>query len=1164
VSEGKLVVLPDMLWLAATNDALLIGKNPVGDRPPLRSLSLGSDAQGELAADIAILREQGIAVDHEVGWQVAWCDWPLALDLGAKSLLAYSTPCHFLLEIDRKGEVGRPDFRYILRWREGARDVEVERYGAYVRHSATDRVMHLDSRLLEIVQAVDHFNALSPERRQDPGTAWGTLAGITDNARALGARLDRHLSGNVVIVPPTIGLIIRGDGEGNVSFLPKLVGDGIGEAFSVEFQRALEINDVMSVTLPDRRTARVLLSEPQREVLRRMRQVRRVPMQQVEELLEDPSPVFDGVIDAIDLADVSREYPLRVIGIGKLILPTDVRHEGGPSVIDRLQLPAIASEGSTAAAAGGASEESGGAATRRSAVSIDLLEAETGQIRTVRLSGDDAVRELRSRVKESLDAGNESFVHEGVAIRVEPELIAALDRHVSGPNPGKTDDLGSVGRSGHLYLLINEHEDTLTPGLEVLPLPEADAQEAPLHIPAALHESIKLKSHQLDGVRWLATCRGMNGRRGALLADDMGLGKTLQVLVHVAGLIESGALGDGPAAARNGPWRPVLIVAPLLLVESGVWTEEMRARFADAGRIFEPFVVLRDEGIRKVTHNAGGRDFLGKPILDPAKLMAHKVVITTYETMMSYQHSLAQLVGGRPIWSLVVFDEAQEVKSPKTKQSIAAKALDAQFKLAATGTPVETRLRDLWNLLDTVEPGRLGTQKEFVTSYERPAMNSGSQADREAALHSLRAAIRYERPGALLIRRDKSILPDLPERIEHRVACTMTSLEEETMGRIRSALGSQAGRRQPLAALQQLHLCTQHPVLAGAPLAQHGVDALIATSARLAALVKVLRDIKARDEKVLIFARSVEAQRLLARVISKSLGIPVDIINGQTGVTGSRAASGTVRREILSRFRAAPGFGAIVLSPFVAGVGLTLTEANHVIHYGRWWNPAIENQATDRAHRIGQTKPVHVYYLIGVHGEPGQPSFDEVLDTLLRERRDLARDFLSPAPEEATADLLVHRLGSQDRPMPTRREPTTVAEVAAVLLSEARTRGESAGWLGEEGMYGVHVLTRGAAGLRAIRIVDRASDVEQRILLSGQKAWQDALGLGSVEGLLVARVATAGTPAGTWREVAQAAAQRGESGADEAYLLMPLRRVDSVRAALFGDGVQPTSVARNP
>jgi superfamily II DNA or RNA helicase len=600
----------------------------------------------------------------------------------------------------------------------------------------------------------------------------------------------------------------------------------------------------------------------------------------------------------------------------------------------------------------------------------------------------------------------------------------------------------------------------------------------------------------------------------------------------------------------------VLIVAPLLLVESGVWTEEMRTRFADDGRIFEPFVVLRDKGIRKVTHNAGGRDFLGKPILDPAKLMAHKVVITTYETMMAYQHSLAQLVGGRPLWSLVVFDEAQEVKAPKTKQSIAAKALDAQFKLAATGTPVETRLRDLWNLLDTVEPGRLGTQKEFVTGYERPAMNPGSQAERETALHALRAAIRYERPGALLIRRDKSILPDLPERIEHRVPCTMTPLEEETMGRIRTALGSPAGRRQPLAALQQLHLCTQHPVLAGASFSQHDVESLIATSARLSVLVQVLRDIEARGEKVLIFARSVDAQRLLARVISQALGIPVDIINGQTGVAGGRAASGKVRREILNRFRATPGFAAIVLSPFVAGVGLTLTEANHVIHYGRWWNPAIENQATDRAYRIGQTKPVHVYYLIGVHRERGQPSFDEVLDALLRERRELARDFLSPAPEEATAELLVQRLGSQGQPthVPTPREPTTVAEVAAALLAEARARGDSAAWLGEDGMYGVHLLMLGPSGLRAMRIVVRDNDSEQRILASGQKAWRDALGFGTVEGSLVAKEAGTGASTRTWAATAGTVARAGERYPDEAFLLSPLRRVEDIRAALSENG----------
>jgi len=1110
-------------------------------------LLLGANTDGELSTDIAILREQGLATDHEDGWRVSWPDWPLALDLGARSLIAHSTLCHLVLQIDRRSELGRSDFRYIVRWREGAHEVEVTRFGAYVRHEATNRVMHLDKRLLEIAEAIDHFNALTPAERSSRKNVWGTLASIAGNARELGARLDRHLDSNLVIVPPTIGLLIRGDENGNVSFLPRLPGEGDSEAFRLEFERALDIQDVMSVTLPDRRVARVLLSEPQREVLRRMRKVRHLPVADVGELLDDPSPIFDGVFDAIDLADISREYGIRVIGIGSLTLPTDVRPVGGPSVFDRMQLSELVPTPQLPLAP--PASESAGTGTQRSVVSIDVLEAETGSVHTVRLSGDEAVRRLQGQVRACLADGAEHFLHEGVAIKAEPELVAALDRHISGPVPGREDDVGSVGRSGHLYLLINEHEDSLTPGLEVVPLPDGDVVEAPRSLPLALHDSIKLKSHQLDGVQWLSTCRGMPGRRGAVLADDMGLGKTLQVLVHIALLLESGTALDGLGSDRNGPWRPVLIVAPLLLVESGVWTEEMRSRFANSGRVFEPYVVLRDEGIRKVMHNSGERDYLGKPVLDPAKLMAHKVVITTYETMMAYQHSLAQLVGGRPMWSLVVFDEAQEVKSPKTKQSIAAKALDARFKLAATGTPVETRLRDLWNILDTVEPGRLGTQRAFVTAYERPAMKPNRGSERQAALDALRVAIRYERPGALLIRRDKRILSDLPERIEHRVKCTMTPVEEEIMGRIRADLGSTAGRRQPLAALQRLHLCTQHPVLAGAATG-HDVDALIATSARLAQLLKLLREIQVQSEKVLIFARSVDSQRLLARVIAQSLGTQVDIVNGQTGVTGGRATSGTVRREILSRFRATPGFAAIVLSPFVAGVGLTLTEANHVVHYGRWWNPAIENQATDRAHRIGQTKPVHVYYLLGTYRAPEQRSFDEALDDLLRERRDLAHDFLSPVTEDANAELLIQRLGSSARPISlvARMEPTTVSEAAAMLLSLARSRDESAVWLDAEGMYGAHALVARQGVVLVARIVQVDSVEEQQLLLSAQRAWQDALGV-RTEGLMLACHGSVDINTKTWK--ALRLELDSQSSVDPDYLLTPYRSVHDVRERLL-------------
>jgi superfamily II DNA or RNA helicase len=1151
-TEIQLQRAPVSLFAASTG-LLIRGAAMVYAALPA-GLALGSDDSGQLDTDLGILREQGIATGHGDGWQISWADWPLALELGASSLLAFSRPSHLMLELDRISEVGRADFRYIVRWREGAREVAVERYGAYLRHSASGRVMHLDPRSLAVLEAVARFNALSPAERQKPTEAWSTLGAVLVNAKELGTKLDEHLHSNVVVIPPTIGLTIREDAAGRISFLPRLGGEDLREAFAIEFERALAVPDVVTVTLPDGRRARVLLTEPQREVLRRMRGVRQVDRERSRPLLADPASVFDGVGDAIDLSDF---YGPRVIGVGPLPSSSSAKPTDGPSILEQLGMSQSVGGSDPVSGANVGEPPDGEAPTplRRVAVSLDVIVAGTDEVKSIRLADESQAKDLLSAVESALDAGAETVRFGDMEIKLEPELAAVLRRHVSShvETTQEAAEEGIVGRSGHLYLLINDHETSLTPSLEVAALPEnVTASSRPVQ-PAALLPTIALKPHQADGVRWLWTSRETAGRRGGILADDMGLGKTLQVLVHIAGLIEDGTLLEGTGGGRNGPWRPVLIVAPLLLVESGVWTEEMRKCFQDGGRLFEPFVVLRDEGLRKVMHDQRGRDSLGKAILDPAKLMNHKVVITTYETMMAYQHSLAQRVGGRPMWSLVVFDEAQEIKSPTTKQSYAAKAIAASFKLAATGTPVETRLRDLWNLLDTVEDGRMGTLRAFVSRFERPAMNAATAAQRQAALDALREAIWYERPGALVIRRDKSILPDLPQRIEHRIECVLTPLEEETMQRIRGALASEAGRRRPLAALQQLHLCTQHPVLAGASLRSLAANELISSSSRMKALLGILEDIRKKGEKVLIFARSVDAQRLLARLISEALGIPVEIVNGQTGVAGNRAASGAVRREILDRFRAQPGFGAIVLSPFVAGVGLTLTEANHVIHYGRWWNPAIENQATDRAHRIGQTKPVHVYYLIGVHTDRAQPTFDEVLDDLLRDRRELARDFLAPVSEDANAEQLVKRLGASGQlpARPSVRLPASARGVAALMLSIARANGDRAVWLGDDGVYGVHILVAGKAFLSAHRIVERASSDDRRILSAGEVSWQKVLGVPSVQGELVASVSRDVEIDATWKAIADSSeVLDGAAPAIDEALMSAAQNIGDVRQAL--------------
>jgi hypothetical protein len=199
----------------------------------------------------------------------------------------------------------------------------------------------------------------------------------------------------------------------------------------------------------------------------------------------------------------------------------------------------------------------------------------------------------------------------------------------------------------------------------------------------------------------------------------------------------------------------------------------------------------------------------------------------------------------------------------------------------------------------------------------------------------------------------------------------------------------------------------------------------ISTSPKLQSVIECLKEIKSKSEKVLIFTRSINMQQLLALTLEHVFGFQVHIVNGATGKDG-RQGVGKTRRGIVDSFRNSPGFNILILSPDVAGIGLTIVEANHVIHYGRWWNPAKESQATDRVYRIGQTKPVHVYYPVSTHPEHAFPTFDEKLDDLLKVRKKLAADFLAPMPSEDDLQAeLLNSLGLTDEEVPQQQMLTT-------------------------------------------------------------------------------------------------------------------------------------------
>lgn len=346
-----------------------------------------------------------------------------------------------------------------------------------------------------------------------------------------------------------------------------------------------------------------------------------------------------------------------------------------------------------------------------------------------------------------------------------------------------------------------------------------------------------------------------------------------------------------------------------------------------------------------------------------------------------------------------------------TKISHAVKALKPDFHIACTGTPVENGLLDLWNVYDAIQPGLLSSAKDFTNRY----IQRVSGEERQHALDDLKTRLLFQKPNAFLLRRSKSEVATLPARHFHRPECAMSPDEINRHQDLITALRATRNRMTHLAVLQRLAQLYQHPALFRGDAEDLGTDQLTAESPKLRLVCEELHRIRAIGQKAIVFARHRVMQSILARTFEAEFRIPVRIINGLTKSTAAVSSNSLKRSATLDEFRSAKGFRVIVLSPFVAGIGLTITEANHVFHYGRWWNPAVEAQATDRAYRIGQTRDVHVYLPISRDTTGVIPtSFDERLDRLMMNKAKLAEDFLRPLEsEDALAQQLSDELVSE-------------------------------------------------------------------------------------------------------------------------------------------------------
>lgn len=516
----------------------------------------------------------------------------------------------------------------------------------------------------------------------------------------------------------------------------------------------------------------------------------------------------------------------------------------------------------------------------------------------------------------------------------------------------------------------------------------AETIEPPV-LPSTLLSEIQLKEHQLHGVAWLqhlwrhspAACRG------ALLADDMGLGKTIQLLTFMAVAIEC-----DPGIA------PFLVVAPVSLLEN--WKEEI-VKFFKPSAMKVLTLYGADLASKRVSRNALDQGLIeaGSPkLLSRGWLGSANVVLTTYETLRDLEFSLAA-----QRWSAMICDEAQRIKNPNALVTRAAKKQNARLKIACTGTPVENTLADIWCLFDFIQPGLLGALKDFGSKYRRPIE---SETDEEKVrIQELRELIEPQK-----LRRTKAeVAKDLPKKIEFN-GCKELPLSERQRALYADAVaqfrsrpsGRQAsGMQSPLGLLQYLRrLCSDprspgHLSTASDPLAE-----IVRDSPKMAWMLDHLQWIKKAEEKVIVFCEFRDLQRTLQRAISDRFGFVPDVINGDTSADSANANN---RQRRIRKFQEELGFGVIVLSPLAVGFGVNIQAANHVIHFTRTWNPAKEDQATDRAYRIGQQRDVFVYYPVVVAHD--FLTFDAKLDKLLDKKRALSTDMLNGAGDVSPADF---------------------------------------------------------------------------------------------------------------------------------------------------------------
>ena len=972
--------------------------------PAFQALQTG---QGSALAKVQLivfnmLTEQGIAETTANGFHIGAEDVS-GMDLEQAEILRLPRrlPGRFLTSIS--GRTGNSGFRVAITLEMPDGAASFTRKGPYLFLTSSECYWLTPAEMMGL-QAWERHEALLPEQRSEAANL-RLMAELQTAARS-GMRIDlSHFERLDVVVPENIGVIATRLPDGSLQLCPSL-GDGSTADQLEKRWSQLDMTADGGVLRIDNRV--LLLDQARMEGIRNVLANKRIPANQVNEFIATPTAFLDAALVNLEVG-----FSARVAGIGKL---------------QHMDFGALD-------------------ATKNDWFALDKRPAPAAILGKLIQSPEDL-----QRFEGVLQAANEQGA---TSVAFAGEVIDISDA------PAVQQELAKARQNMHPVSDSESRDEEYEPpeGKEKVGVILKDVDEinsallhkaaaaTPLTVPDWSVYARQPFPHQREGIEWMLKLMGaalqdeaddLYRLQGGLLADDMGLGKTYMSLVTVGEYLAS-------QRAADKPQKPVLVVAPLSLLEN--WEDEVGKTFASIP--FRDVVVLQSgRSLRDYRVKGAERESVqlasmiddSSGMLDEQSIryalhvgpeagvhrldMDRRLVLTTYQTLRDYQFSLCRID-----WGMVIFDEAQNIKNPNALQTIAAKGLKADFKLLATGTPVENSLGDFWCLMHTVQPGLLGGWENFRDTWIKPILAASDDERDEVRAHlgeQLRRAV-----GIFMLRRVKEDqLKGLPtktilsgvEQADHglqrhatQLGVVMKGIQLQTYDEVLNSYRARRAsaedmRGTALAALTQLRSISLHPRLENEPAlySEDGKQArqLMMESGKLAVMLQLLDEIRSKGEKVILFMMTKRLQRVLKLWLDQIYGLSVSVINGDTKAVATRAEDMT-RKRLIAEFEAHSGFNVLIMSPVAAGVGLTVIGANHVVHLERHWNPAKEAQASDRVYRIGQTKPVFIHLPAVTH--PQFDSFDVHLDRLLRGKLMLKDAVVTP--ESVSEGEMIQSMG---------------------------------------------------------------------------------------------------------------------------------------------------------